>query len=81
MMGLMRTLSRQGATHRDGMRIGLKVSSSVDNGGLLEYFFGKDGEARLEHANFVQFLRDLHDEVRVWNRKLELLLQRSELLY
>lgn len=62
-MSLMRTQNRQGASHRDGKRIGLKVSGSVENGGLLEYFFGKDGTIRLEHDKFVQFLRDLHDEV------------------
>lgn len=59
----MRTQHRQGTRHRDGLRFGLKVSGSVDNGGLLEYFFGKDGKACLEHGKFVQFLRDLHIEV------------------
>ena len=63
MMALMRTQHRQGTRHRDGLRFGLKVSGSVDNGGLLEYFFGKDGKACLEHSKFVQFLRDLHNEV------------------
>ncbi|KAK3010920.1 hypothetical protein RJ639_011026 [Escallonia herrerae] len=53
----------QGASHRDGLRVGLKVSGSVENGGLLEYFFGKDGKACLEHGQFVQFLRDLHNEI------------------
>ncbi|KAL2500576.1 calcium-binding EF hand family protein [Forsythia ovata] len=62
-MGLMRTLNRQGACHRDGLRIGFKVSGSVEDGGLLEYFFGSDGSKRLEHETFVQFLRDLHDEM------------------
>ncbi|KAI3443919.1 hypothetical protein Pfo_000584 [Paulownia fortunei] len=62
-MSLMRTQNRQGASHRDGKRIGLKVSGSVENGGLLEYFFGKDGKERLDHDKFVQFLRDLHDEM------------------
>ncbi|CAK9134298.1 unnamed protein product [Ilex paraguariensis] len=62
-MALMRTHSRQGARHRDGQRTGLKVSSSVEDGGLLEFFFGKDGKACLEHGKFVQFLRDLHDEI------------------
>ncbi|CAI9100922.1 OLC1v1038111C1 [Oldenlandia corymbosa var. corymbosa] len=62
-MALMRTHNRQGARHRDGLRIGLNVSGSVEDGGLLEYFFGKDGKGRLEHENFVQFLRDLHDEI------------------
>ncbi|GFS41730.1 calcium-binding EF hand family protein [Actinidia rufa] len=62
-MALMRTHNRQGACHRDGLRIGLKVSGSVENGGLLEYFFGKDGKECLQHGKFVQFLRDLHDEI------------------
>lgn len=30
----------------------------------MEYFFGKDGSRRLKHDKFVQFLRDLHEEVR-----------------
>ncbi|XP_058181110.1 calcium uptake protein, mitochondrial-like isoform X1 [Rhododendron vialii] len=62
-MALMRTYNRQGAHHRDGLRIGLNVTGSVENGGLLEYFFGKDGNECLEHEKFVQFLRDLHDEI------------------
>ncbi|GFP93706.1 calcium uptake protein 1 mitochondrial [Phtheirospermum japonicum] len=62
-MSLMRMQNRQGASHRDGKRSGLKVSGSVENGGLLEYFFGKDGNQRLGHDRFVQFLRDLHDEM------------------
>ena len=40
----------------------LKVS--LENGGLLEYFFGTDGKACLQYGRFFQFLRDLHDEVR-----------------
>jgi len=62
-MALMRSYHRQGARHRDGRRVGLKVGKSVENGGLLGYFFGDDGKGRLNHDKFVQFLRDLHDEV------------------
>ncbi|KAK4481941.1 hypothetical protein RD792_012854, partial [Penstemon davidsonii] len=62
-MALMRTQNRQGASHRDGKRSGLKVSGSVENGGLLEYFFGKNGNQRLEREKFVHFLRELHDEM------------------
>lgn len=62
-MALMRTRNRQGAVHRDGLRTGLKVNGSVDNGGLVEYFFGKDGNERLQHDKFVQFLRELRDEM------------------
>lgn len=63
-MTLMRSYNRQGASHRDGRRIGLKVGGSIENGGLVEYFFGKDGKGHLQHDKFVHFLRDLHDEVR-----------------
>lgn len=62
-MSLMRAHNRQGAHHRDGRRTGLKVSGSVEDGGLVEYFFGKDGKARLQHDKFVQFMRDLQVEV------------------
>jgi hypothetical protein len=65
-MGLMRAQNRQGAGHRDGRRFGLKVAEPVENGGLLEYFFGKDGRTCLQHERFVQFLRDLHEEVCVY---------------
>ncbi|KAJ1385877.1 EF-hand domain [Sesbania bispinosa] len=60
-MALMRSQNRQGANHRDGRRLGVK--SSVENGGLLEHFFGKDGNTGLQHERFVQFLRHLHDEI------------------
>ncbi|XP_004498756.1 calcium uptake protein, mitochondrial isoform X2 [Cicer arietinum] len=62
-MALMRSHHRQGVQHRDGLRTGLKVNDSVENGGLLEYFFGKDGKGCLQLDKFVQFMRDLHDEV------------------
>lgn len=62
-MALMRTNNRQGSLHCDGLRAGHSVGSSVENGGLVEYFFGKDGKERLHHDKFVQFLRDLQDEV------------------
>lgn len=60
-MALMRSQNRQGAQHRDGRRLGAKVS--VENGGLVEYFFGKDGKNCLQIESFVQFLSDLHNEV------------------
>ncbi|KAK7292011.1 hypothetical protein RIF29_07621 [Crotalaria pallida] len=60
-MALMRSQNRQGANHRDGRRLGIKAS--VENGGLLEYFFGKDGKTCLQHEKFEQFLRNLHDEI------------------
>ncbi|KAH9605574.1 hypothetical protein KSS87_005174 [Heliosperma pusillum] len=63
-MSLMRTYNRQGKKHSDIRRFGLKISGgSVENGGLIEYFFGKDGKQALQHKKFVQFLRDLHDEI------------------
>lgn len=60
---MMRAHNRQGAHHRDGLRAGLKVAGSVENGGLVEYFFGEDGKARLQLNKFIQFLNDLRDEV------------------
>ncbi|XP_052209404.1 uncharacterized protein LOC127812895 isoform X2 [Diospyros lotus] len=62
-MNLMRAHNRQGAHHRDGRRGGVRVGDSVENGGLVEYFFGKDGKQRLRHDKFVQFLQSLHDEM------------------
>ncbi|XWS73010.1 hypothetical protein CRYUN_Cryun02cG0089200 [Craigia yunnanensis] len=62
-MALMRAQNRQGSRHRDGRRLGLKVTEPVENGGLVEYFFGRDGKSSLKHDTFAQFLRDLHDEI------------------
>ncbi|KAL8109905.1 calcium uptake protein, mitochondrial-like [Apium graveolens] len=62
-MAMMRAHNRQGANHRDGLRAGLKVGGSVEDGGLVEYFFGEDGNKRLQHDNFIQFLDDLHHEM------------------
>jgi hypothetical protein len=62
-MTLMRSYNRQGAAHRDGLRIGLKVGPPVEDGGLLEYFFGKDGSETLQYEKFSIFLKQLHDEV------------------
>ncbi|GFZ16718.1 calcium-binding EF hand family protein [Actinidia rufa] len=62
-MDLMRAHHRQGASHRDGLRAGVRVGGSVENGGLVEYFFGKDGKECLQHEKFVQFLRSLYDEM------------------
>ncbi|XP_042374096.1 calcium uptake protein, mitochondrial-like [Zingiber officinale] len=62
-MALMRSNNRQGASHKNGLRIGLKVGGSIEDGGLVEYFFGKDGKASLPHDKFVQFLSNLHDEI------------------
>uniref|UniRef100_A0A0D3F7J8 EF-hand domain-containing protein n=1 Tax=Oryza barthii TaxID=65489 RepID=A0A0D3F7J8_9ORYZ len=62
-MALMRSYHRQGAAHRDGLRFGLKVGQSVENGGLVEYFFGKDGNEQLRYDKFSNFLKQLHDEI------------------
>nr|POF23796.1 isoform 2 of calcium uptake protein, mitochondrial [Quercus suber] len=62
-MALMRARNRQGAQHRDGLRTGLKVNGFVENGGLVEHFFGKEGNEHLQHDKFIKFMRDLHDEV------------------
>ncbi|KAL6651000.1 hypothetical protein ACP70R_009925 [Stipagrostis hirtigluma subsp. patula] len=62
-MALMRSYNRQGATHRDGLRIGLKVVQHVENGGLVEYFFGNDGNEPLHYDKFETFLKKLHDEI------------------
>ncbi|GFQ00442.1 calcium uptake protein 1 mitochondrial [Phtheirospermum japonicum] len=62
-MTLMRAHNRQGAVHSDGRRAGHKLGGSIENGGLLEYFFERDGNNRLQHDKFVQFLRDLHHEM------------------
>ncbi|CAM8970456.1 unnamed protein product [Rhodiola kirilowii] len=62
-MVLMRGHNRQGAHHTDGLRTGLRVDGTVEDGGLVEYFFGEDGNELLHHDKFVKFLRDLHEEM------------------
>uniref|UniRef100_A0A1J3HRX6 Calcium uptake protein 1, mitochondrial n=1 Tax=Noccaea caerulescens TaxID=107243 RepID=A0A1J3HRX6_NOCCA len=62
-MSLMRSQHRQGIVHRDGLRTGLHMSGSVEDGGLVEYFFGKDGSKKLKHDKFTKFLKDLTDEM------------------
>ncbi|KAI4377316.1 hypothetical protein MLD38_014966 [Melastoma candidum] len=62
-MALMRGQNRQGAHHRDGKRHLLKGTESVENGGLVQHFFGKDGQRKLKHDRFVAFLRDLQHEI------------------
>ncbi|CAN0888125.1 Calcium uptake protein, mitochondrial [Linum grandiflorum] len=62
-MSLMRAHNRQGSVHKDGLRPGLKVNGSVDNGGLLKYFFGNDESKSLQYDNFMQFMRNLQDEI------------------
>lgn len=42
---------------------GHRLKVSVEDRGLLEYFFGNDGKRSLTLERFVQFFRDLHEEV------------------
>ncbi|XP_038898722.1 calcium uptake protein, mitochondrial isoform X2 [Benincasa hispida] len=62
-MALMRSHNRQGAQHRNGHRSRLIFDGCVENGGLVEYFFGKDGNAGLQLEKFVQFMKDLQIEM------------------
>ncbi|XP_066348260.1 calcium uptake protein, mitochondrial-like [Miscanthus floridulus] len=62
-MALMRSFNRQGSTHKDGLRIGLKVGQPVENGAVVEYFFGSDGNEPLHCDKFSKFLKELHDEI------------------
>ncbi|KAL8223229.1 hypothetical protein R6Q57_020628 [Mikania cordata] len=62
-MAMMRAQHRQGSRHRGGLRNGLKVSTPVENGGLLQHFFGKDGKSSLALEKFVQFFKDLNNEI------------------
>ncbi|CAI0444228.1 unnamed protein product [Linum tenue] len=62
-MALMRAHNRQVAVHKDGLRTGFKVSGCVENGGLVDYFFGSDGTKRLQCDNFMQFMTNLQDEI------------------
>ncbi|CAI0416573.1 unnamed protein product [Linum tenue] len=62
-MALMRAHNRQGAVHKDGLRTGFKVSGCVENGGLVDYFFGSDGTKRLQYDSFMQFMTNLQDEI------------------
>jgi calcium uptake protein 1, mitochondrial len=62
-MVLMRSINRQGATHSDGLRIGLKVGHPVENGGVVKCFFGNDGNEPLHYDKFSKFLKELHEEV------------------
>ncbi|KAK8933679.1 hypothetical protein KSP39_PZI015238 [Platanthera zijinensis] len=62
-MAFMRANNRQGASHRNGLRTVLKARDSVENAGVVEFFFGKDGNERLKHDKFVAFLKDLQEEI------------------
>jgi calcium uptake protein 1, mitochondrial len=62
-MELMSDYNRQGKAQRNGLRNGLKVNRSVENSGLIQFFFGEDGNGKLKYDTFVEFLRGLHEEV------------------
>lgn len=53
-MTLMRSYNRQGACQSNGLRIGLKVQGSIEDAGLAELFFGKDGKQKLQHDKFFE---------------------------
>lgn len=55
----MRSHSRHGVHRRNEQQ----TDASVENGRMVEYLFDKDGKGRLKHDKFVNFVRDLHDEV------------------
>ncbi|XP_078165458.1 calcium-binding EF hand family protein [Carex rostrata] len=56
-MELMRDYSRQ------GKRSGSRMNRSAENSGLIQFFFGEDGNGKLKYETFVEFLRDLHEEI------------------
>ncbi|KAL0545392.1 hypothetical protein IC582_015274 [Cucumis melo] len=62
-MALMRSHNRQGSQHRNGHRSRLIFDGCVENGGLVEYFFGKDGNSGLKLEKFIQFMKDLQIEM------------------
>lgn len=64
MMGAMRQRHRQGIAQRGGLRTGLRASDSVEDGGLVELFFGEGGTRQLKHEDFERFLEKLHEEVK-----------------
>ena len=62
-MAWMRHLNRYGRTHSGGLRTGLQVSGDVENAGLVELFFDRDGRRQLPMDEFEEFMKKLHIEV------------------
>ncbi|CAM6083928.1 unnamed protein product [Calypogeia fissa] len=62
-MRRFRERTRQGLAHQNTLYSNFNVSTSIDNGGMMELFFGKDGRKQLPHEEFEKFLRHLHDEI------------------
>jgi len=58
----LREKTRVGKTST-GLRPGMKSSGSVEDGGLVEFFFGKNGKKTLTLKKFEDFLSQLHDEM------------------
>lgn len=75
-MALMRSYNRQGAAYKFNghSNIGQNIGESMENCGVVEHFFGKDGTRRLQYERFVEFLRDLHNEVVLLSYPAKLLL-------
>jgi hypothetical protein len=67
-MRRMRERTRQGLAQQTALHSALTVSIGIENCGLVEHFFGKDGKKQLPHEDFEKFLRKLHDEVIPWSQ-------------
>lgn len=63
-MTWMRAQTRVGKSHTHGLRTGLGVSKDIDNAGMVEFFFGTNGNRQLPLTQFERFLKELHEEVR-----------------
>eukprot|EP00252_Welwitschia_mirabilis_P002214 TRINITY_DN12116_c0_g1_i1.p1 TRINITY_DN12116_c0_g1~~TRINITY_DN12116_c0_g1_i1.p1 ORF type:complete len:329 (+),score=63.40 TRINITY_DN12116_c0_g1_i1:369-1355(+) len=62
-MKLMQGWNRQGAAQRGGLRPGFKTRQSADDGGLIEYLFGKDDNGYMYLDEFENFVKELHEEI------------------
>ncbi|XP_024398218.1 calcium uptake protein, mitochondrial isoform X2 [Physcomitrium patens] len=62
-MTWMRAQTRVGKSHTHGLRTGLGVSKDIDNAGMVEFFFGTNGNRQLPLTQFERFLKELHEEI------------------
>lgn len=67
-MAVLRKQTKAGRNNRGGVRFlsGMRPSgkvSSVDEGGVVEYFFGEDGKKGLTLQQFQTFISELQEEV------------------
>ncbi|KAL3684128.1 hypothetical protein R1sor_002150 [Riccia sorocarpa] len=62
-MTKMREGTRQGLAQRNGLRTGLRITTPVENAGLVDLFFGPDGNKLLRHEDFKKFLQELQEEI------------------